>query len=53
MYQGKFLAENRAAKTEQPKKTAAVPSADEILDEELAVQGLIDLVDSGFSENAR
>ena len=38
MYQGKFLAENRAAKTEQPKKTAAVPSADEILDEELAVQ---------------
>ena len=38
MYQGKFLAENRAAKSEQPKKTAAVPTADEIMDEELAVQ---------------
>ena len=38
MYQGKFLAENRAAKAEQPKKAAAVPTADEIMDEELAVQ---------------
>ncbi len=38
MYQGKFLAENRAAKTEQPKKKAAVPTADEIMDEELAMQ---------------
>lgn len=38
MYQGKFLAENKAAKTERPEKAAAVPSADEIMDEELAVQ---------------
>ncbi len=39
MYQGKFLAENKAAVTaEQPKKTAPVLTADEIMDEELAVQ---------------
>lgn len=39
MYQGKFLAENKAAgKTEQPKKAVPVLTADEIMDEELAVQ---------------
>jgi len=38
MYQGKFLAENKsAAKTEQPKNTPVL-NADEIMDEELAVQ---------------
>jgi len=39
MYQGKFLAENKAAKQKvQPQKTAPVLNADQIMDEELAVQ---------------
>jgi len=39
MYQGKFLVENKAAvKAEQPTKAASVLTADEIMDEELAVQ---------------
>lgn len=39
MYQGKFLSENKTAKgAPQPKKAAAVPTADEIIDEELAAQ---------------
>ena len=37
MYQGKFLAENRAAAKAEPKK-AVLPTADEIMDEELAAQ---------------
>ena len=39
MYQGKFLAENKAAaKAEQQKKIATTLTADEIMDEELAAQ---------------
>ena len=39
MYQGKFLAENKAAKQkEQPQKTAPALNADQIMNEELAAQ---------------
>lgn len=38
MYQGKFLAENKAAAKSEQAKNAAAMTADEILDEELATQ---------------
>ncbi len=42
MYQGKFLAENKSVKEKEPsKKAAPVLSADEIMDEELAVQNQV------------